>query len=130
MLQMYKKNKNWIYLWPQYVIGQAIIFLSCGFFFFYLSSIFFFPRLISAVEIGCLPYFDTWCGFSANLECRSEMCYTRLAGNAGPKKIAENSPSGHHCTTLSCYIFATKACIDNLKKMETAMSPPHVVTIW
>ena len=36
-------------LWPPYVIGQAIIFLPCGFF---LSSIylsFFIPRLISAV---------------------------------------------------------------------------------
>ena len=33
-------------LWPPYVIGGAIIFLSCGFFFL---SIFFFPRLISAV---------------------------------------------------------------------------------
>ena len=31
-------------------------------------------------------------------------------------KIAKNSPSGHHCTTLSGYIFATKACIDNRKK--------------
>jgi len=36
-------------LWPPYVIGQAIIFLPCGFFLsfiFYLS--FFIPRLISA----------------------------------------------------------------------------------
>jgi len=33
-------------LWPPYVIGQAIIFLPCD---FYLLSIFFFPRLISAV---------------------------------------------------------------------------------
>ena len=34
--------------WPPYVIGQAIIFLLCGFFLsiFYLS--FFIPRLISA----------------------------------------------------------------------------------
>jgi len=31
-------------------------------------------------------------------------------------KIAKNSPSGHHCTTLSGYIFATKARIDNRKK--------------
>jgi len=23
-------------------------------------------------EIGCLPYFHTWCGLSANLECMSE----------------------------------------------------------
>jgi len=36
----------------------------------------------------------------------------RLAGNAGRKK----SPSGHHHTTLSGYIFTTKAHIDNRKK--------------
>ena len=41
------------------------------------------------------------------------MCCTRLAGNAGPKK----SPSGHHRTTLSGYIFAIKAHIDNRKKL-------------
>jgi len=33
-------------LWPPYVIGQAVIFLSCGF--YLLSSSSFFPRLISA----------------------------------------------------------------------------------
>ena len=31
-------------------------------------------------------------------------------------KIAKNSPSAHHRTTLSGCIFATKACIDNRKK--------------
>jgi len=40
------------------------------------------------------------------------MCCTRLAGNAGRKK----SPSGHHPTTLSGYIFATNAHVDNRKK--------------
>ena len=60
--------------------------------------------------------FHTWCGLSANLECMPEICCTWLAGNAGPKKIAKNVPSGHHRTTLSAYIFATKACIDNRKK--------------
>jgi len=69
-------------LWPPCVIGQAIIFLPCGFFF--LLS--FFPRLISAMGIGCLPYFYTLCGPSANLECRSETCCTQFAGNAEPKK--------------------------------------------
>ena len=34
-----------------------------------------------------------------------------------PKKIAKNSPSGHHRTNLSSYIFATKARIDNPKKV-------------
>jgi len=40
------------------------------------------------------------------------MYCTRLAGIAGRKK----SPSRHHRTNLSGYIFATKARIDNRKK--------------
>ena len=32
------------------------------------------------------------------------------------QKNRQKSPSGHHPTTLSGYIFATKACIDNRKK--------------
>ena len=32
------------------------------------------------------------------------------------QKIAKKSPSGHHPTTLSGYIFVTKACIDNRRK--------------
>jgi len=32
------------------------------------------------------------------------------------QKIAKNSPSGHHRTTLSGHIFATKAHIDDRKK--------------
>jgi len=43
-------------LWPPYRIGQTIIFLACD---YYLSSIFFIPRLILAVGDGCLPYFHT-----------------------------------------------------------------------
>jgi len=42
----------------------------------------------------------------------SEMCCTQFAENTGCKK----SPPGHHHTTLSGYIFATKTCIDNRKK--------------
>ena len=38
-----------LFLWPPYGIGQAIIFLPCSFFFL-SSSIFFCPRLISAVR--------------------------------------------------------------------------------
>jgi len=32
-------------------------------------------------------------------------------------KMAENSPFGHHHTILSGYIFATKALMDNRKKL-------------
>jgi len=82
------------FLWPPYGIGQAIIFLSSGF--FYLLSIFYlFPRLISAV--GDWMSTDTWCGLSANLECRSETCRTRLVGNAGRKK----PPKIHHLGTIA-----------------------------
>jgi len=41
------------------------------------------------------------------------MCCTRLDENTGPKK----SPSGQHRTTLSVYIFVTKACIHNGKNL-------------
>jgi len=34
-----------------------------------------------------------------------------------PENITKKSPSGHHRTTLSGYIFATKALIDNRKKI-------------
>jgi len=47
----------------------------------------------------------------------SEMCCTRLAGNTGRKNDAKKSPSAHYRITLSGYIFATKAYIDNRKKM-------------
>jgi len=40
-------------------------------------------------------------------------------------KIAKQSPSGHHRTTLSGYIFATEAHIDNRKKnlLSSNISP-------
>jgi len=51
----------------------------------------------------------------------SEMCCTRLAGNTEQKK----SPSVHHHTTLSGYIFATKARIHNFLKnlLNSNVSP-------
>jgi len=79
---------------------------------FLLSSFFSSPNLSGRRLDTCLPYFHTWCGLSANLECRSEMCCTWLAENTVCKKL----PSGHHPTTSSGYIFATKACINNRKK--------------
>ena len=46
----------------------------------------------------------------------SEMCCTWLA-EAQNAKITLKSPSAHYRTTLSGYIFATKARIDNRKKL-------------
>jgi len=48
----------------------------------------------------------------------------RLADNTGRKKIAKNSPSAHHGTTLSGYIFATKAHIANRKKLLNSNISP------
>jgi len=99
------------------------MFSSCALFFFFLSSSSsFFLACSQPSQIGCLPYFHTWRGGSTNLECRSEMCCTRLAENTWRKESPKNSPSVHHCTTLSGCIFATKACvdkacIDSLKKL-------------
>jgi len=58
-----------------------------------------FLTLSQRPQIGCLPYFHTWCGLSAilNLECRSEMCCTQLTENAGPKK----SPKIRHLGTIA-----------------------------
>ena len=67
----------------------------------FLLSFFFFFLSFSSPNLSCLhlhlPYFYTWCGPSANLECMSEMCCTRLAGNAGPKK----SPKIRHLGTIT-----------------------------
>jgi len=77
-------------LWPPYGIGQAIIFypVVSSSFFFFLSS---FPLAYSQPSnTGCLPYFHTWCGLGANLECRSEMCCTRLTENTERKNYTKN----------------------------------------
>jgi len=63
--------------------GHYIFALWFPSFFHLLSS--FFLAESQRSEIGCLPYFHTWCGLSANLECMSEMCCTRLAENTGRK---------------------------------------------
>ena len=69
---------------------------------FYLLS-FFIPRLISAAAdwmSTILPHM----GLSANLECRSDMCCTRLAGNTGRKNDAKNRhlrSIAQHCRAIS-----------------------------
>jgi len=57
----------------------------------------------------------------------SEMCCKRLAGNTVRKKVSKIAIYGHHRTTLSGYIFATKACIDNRKKnLLSSNISPHM----
>ena len=83
----------WFHYGLPYVIGRPLYFHSVVFFFFLL----FFLALSQRSEIGCVPYFHTWCGPSVNLECRYEMCCTRLAENTRRKKVAKN----RHLTTIA-----------------------------
>jgi len=67
---------------------------ACGF--FYLSFFFFSfssPSL-SSRRVDVYHTSTQWCGLSANLECRSEMCCTQLAGNKGCKNDAKNRHLG------------------------------------
>jgi len=41
-----------------------------------------------------LDVYHTWRGPSANLECKSERCCSRLAANTGCKKVAKNRHLG------------------------------------
>ena len=77
----------YLHLWSPCVIGQTIYI----FILFLLSFFLLFPRLISAVRVGCLPY---GIRLSVNLECRSEMCCTWLAENTGRKNDAKNRHLG------------------------------------
>ena len=89
---------------------------------FYLLSSFFIPRLISAAAdrmSTILPHMVwPYRAYSANLECIAGLkCAARGSLEIqDAKNDAKKSPSAHHHTTLSGYIFATKARIDNRKK--------------
>jgi len=61
-------------LWSPWVADADIIFCPV------VSSswLLYFLAYSQPSQIGCLSYFHTWCGLSANLGCRSETCCTRL----------------------------------------------------
>ena len=82
-----------------------------------LSLYLFFPRLISAFAdwmSAVLPHM-VW------PQCEFKMQVWNLLHVARWKhrmqKSRQKLPSGHHCTNLSGYIFATKARFDNRKKL-------------
>jgi len=79
-------------------------------------SLFFFPRLISAVAdwMSAILLHMVWpCEFRThvwNMLQTARWTYRT-------QKWRKKSPSAHHHTSLSGYIFAKKACINNRKKM-------------
>ena len=91
---------------------ECIIFLSCGFFF--LSSSFFLAYSQPS-HIGCLPYFHTWCGLSANLEYRSDnVLHARLVENTGRKK----STKFRHLGTIAQLCWAASSQLRHISTIE------------
>jgi len=89
--------KEWNNATFVHIFGWAAITLGIG---THSSSssyfLLFFLAYSEPSHIECLPYFHIWCGLSADLHCRSEVCCTRLAENTGRKnrkKIAISVPS-------------------------------------
>ena len=104
---------------------MAALRSRCGHYIFVLFLSSFFPRLISAAAnwMSSILLHMAWCGPSANLECRSEMCCTRLAGNAGTKK----SPKICHLGTIARLCWAISLQLRHLstigKKTNSNVSP-------
>jgi len=80
-------------------------------------------RQSAAAEIGCLPYFYTWRGPSANLGLK---CAARGSLQMQDPKKSPKIAIWVPFTTLSGYIFATKACIDNRKKIVKQQYLPYM----
>jgi len=107
----------------------AIIFLPCSFFSSFYLSFFSSPNLSGrrldvyhTLTHGVAP------APSANLECRSEMCCTRLAANAGPKKVAKNRHLGtiaQLCRAISLQLTHVSTMAKKLVKRNISSTCPH-----
>jgi len=75
---------------------QTLYFAAVVTIFFFVC--FFFSSPTQWLRIGCLPYFHTWCGLSANLECRSEMCFMQLTENTRTQKLCKKN---YHLHTIA-----------------------------
>jgi len=97
---------------------------------FLLLFSFFSSRNLSGPRLDVYHYFHTWCGLSANLECRSEMCCRRLAEKTGRKKVTKN----RHLGTIAQLCRAISSQLRHVlaigKTCEASICPPHVLTIW
>ena len=128
-----QKVLNADYLWSPYGIWQTIIFSSSGFFFFLLLSSFF-PRLISAVADWMSTILPHMVWLSANLECRSETCWARLAANAGRKK----SSKSRHLGTIPQLCWAISSQLRHVstvgkkfvKQQYLIQMSPHYGELW
>ena len=96
--------------------------------FLLLLSIFFFPRLISAVADWMSTILLHMAWPIANLGFRSETCYTRLAGNAGPKKSPKIRLLGtiaQLCRAISSELRHISTIGKNSLNSNTSPTCPH-----
>ena len=128
---------------PTYFLCSLLIFMAalcnrgslyfCPVVYFYLSSIFylsfFSPRLISAATdwMSTILLHMAWpsCEFRI-MQVWNVLHAARCKCKCRTQKSRQKSPSGHHPTTLSGYIFATKACIDNREKLIKQQYLPYM----
>ena len=107
------------------------MFLFCSFFFyvsvFYLLSSSFPLAYSQPSQTGCLPYFHTWWGLSANLECRSETCCSRLAGNTGCK----TSPKSCRLGTIAQLCRAISSHLRHVSTIgKKLFKQPHLLNMY
>jgi len=91
---------------------------------------FFFLALSQRSQIGCLPYFYTWCGPSADLKCRSQMYCMRLAENTGRKNDVKNrhlSTIAQLCRAVSSQLRHLSTIGRNLLSSNISSTYPHNV---
>jgi len=112
------------FLWPPYGIGQVIIFLPCGYFLLLLLSSIFFPRLISAAADWMSTVLPHMVWPNANLECRSEMCCTRLAGNTGRRKNRHFGTIAQVCRAMSSELRHVSTIGKSLLNSNTSSTCP------
>ena len=110
---------------------MAALRSRCGHYIFcpVSSSFFFFLAESQWSQSGCLPYFYTWRGLSANLECRSETCCMRLAENSERKNDAKNRHLGtiaQLCRAISSQLrYVSTIGKKNLLNSNTSFTCPH-----
>jgi len=117
----------WCCLWPPCVADADVIFLPCSFF---LSSSCLFLSSPNLSRRRLDVYHTSTHGVALvriwNASLKRAACGSLKIQDA---KLTQKSPSAHHRTTLSGYIFATNAWIDNRKKMLNSNISPHVLII-
>ena len=91
----------------------------------FLLSILFFLAYSQPSQTGCLPTPTSAHGLSANLECMSEMCCTRLAENTGRKK----SPKNRHLGTIEQPCSAMSSQLRYVSTIEKKMLNSNISSI-